>query len=74
MKKEYTNRYDRNGERIPYGAAIDLTIWTYPGNHIFAKIEDLHFVAKIRKCKTGDIFEFIKDDKGNDCHFTHKVS
>jgi len=70
MKKpEYTNICDRNGELIPYGVPLDFTWWEYPGYEL-----ELHLVAKIRKRKSGDIFEFIKDYRGNDCHFTHRLS
>lgn len=57
-----------NGEPIPYGAPIDFTWWAGYGE------VELHLVAKIRKRKSGDIFEFIKDDCGKDCHFTHRLS
>ena len=71
MKKklEYTNICDMNGELIPYGTPLDFTWWEYPGYEV-----ELHLVAKIRKRKTGDIFEFIKDDRGKDCYFTHRLS
>lgn len=70
MKKpEYTNICDRNGELIPYGAPLDFIWWAFNGNEV-----ELHLVAKIRKRKSGDIFEFIKDYRGNDCHFTHRLS
>ena len=70
MKKpEYTNICDRNGELIPYGVPLDFTWWEYPGYEL-----ELHLVAKIRKRKTGDIFEFVKDDRGRYCYFTHRLT
>ena len=68
-KTEYTNICDRNGELIPYGVPIDFTWWIYYGTEV-----ELHLVAKIRKRKSGDIFEFIKDEHGRDCFFTHRLS
>jgi hypothetical protein len=67
--KVYTDICDCNGELIPYGAPVDFTWWEYPGYEL-----ELHLVAKIRKRKDGDIFEFIKDDRGRDCHFTHRLT
>lgn len=70
MKTEYTNIHDRNGNRIPYGVPIDFTWWAMGmGGEV-----ELHLVAKIRKRKSGDIFEFIKDDRGKECYFTHRLS
>ncbi len=70
MKKiEYSGVCDMNGELIPYGASIDFTWWAFNGSEV-----ELHYVAKIRKRKSGDIFEFIKDDRGRDCHFTHRLT
>lgn len=69
-KTEYTDICDINGELIPYGKPIDFTWWAFNG---YSEVE-LHLVAKIRKRKNGDIFEFIKDDRGNDCYFTHRLS
>lgn len=71
MKKkiEYTNIYDINGNQVPYDTPVDFTWWEYPGYEV-----ELHLVAKIRKRKGGDIFEFIKDERGKDCHFTHRLS
>ena len=71
MKKiEYTDVCDINGELIPYGAPLDFTWWAMGmGGEV-----ELHLVAKIRKRKSGDIFEFIKDDRGRDCHFTHRLT
>lgn len=70
MKKiEYSGVCDMNGELIPYGVPIDFTWWAFNGSEV-----ELHYVAKIRKRKSGDIFEFIKDDRGRDCHFTHKLT
>ena len=70
MKKiEYSGVCDINGELIPYGVPIDFTWWAFNGSEV-----ELHYVAKIRKRKSGDIFEFIKDDRGRDCHFTHKLT
>ena len=68
-KPEYTNICDMNGELIPYGAPLDFTWWEYPGYEL-----ELHLVARIRKRKSGDIFEFIKDERGKDCYFTHRLS
>lgn len=71
MKKnpEYTNICDCNGELIPYGALLDFIWWAFNGSEV-----ELHYVARIRKRKSGDIFEFIKDDRGRDCYFTHRLS
>ena len=71
MKKmpEYTDICDSNGELIPYGALLDFTWWAFNGNEV-----ELHYVAKIRKRKSGDIFEFIKDHRGRDCYFTHRLT
>lgn len=71
MKKmpEYTDICDSNGELIPYGAPLDFTWWSFNGSEV-----ELHLVAKIRKRKSGDIFEFIKDSRGKDCHFTHRLT
>ena len=71
MKKkiEYTGICDCNGELIPYGAPIDFIWWAFNGSEV-----ELHLVAKIRKRKSGDIFEFIKDDRGQDCYFTHRLT
>jgi hypothetical protein len=68
-KIEYTDVCDINGELIPYGAPIDFTWWAFNGNEL-----ELHLVAKIRKRKSGDIFEFIKDEHGQDCFFTHRLT
>ena len=68
-KTEYTNICDMNGELIPYGAPLDFTWWAFNGNEV-----ELHLVAKIRKRKSGDIFEFIKDERGKDCYFTHRLT
>lgn len=67
--KEYTNIHDRNGKRIPYGVPIDFTWWVYRGTEV-----ELHLVAKIRKRKSGDVFEFIKDEYGKNCFFTHRLT
>jgi len=67
--KTYTNICDRNGELIPYGVPLDFTWWIYQGVEV-----ELHLVAKIRKRKSGDIFEFIKDEYGKDCFFTHRLT
>lgn len=66
---EYTGVCDCNGELIPYDAPLDFIWWAFNGGEV-----ELHYVAKIRKRKSGDIFEFIKDDKGRDCHFTHRLT
>ena len=68
-RKEYSNVCDMNGELIPYGVPIDFTWWAYCGTEV-----ELHLVAKIRKRKSGDIFEFIKDEHGRDCFFTHRLT
>lgn len=58
-----------NGERVPYNVPLDFTWWAFNGYEV-----ELHYVAKIRKRKSGDIFEFVKDYRGKDCHFTHRLS
>ena len=68
-KTEYTDICDRNGELIPYGKPLDFTWWAYNGSEV-----KLHLVAKIRKRKEGDIFEFVKDEHGRPCHFTHRIT
>ena len=68
-KFEYTDVYDCNGKRIPYGVPIDFTWWAYCGTEV-----ELHLIAKIRKRKSGDVFEFIKDEYGKDCFFTHRLT
>ena len=67
--KVYTNICDCNGELIPYGVPLDFTWWIYNGREV-----ELHLVAKIRRRKSGDIFEFIKDEYGRDCFFTHRLT
>lgn len=67
---EYTKYHDCNGELIPYGAPLDFIWWAFNG---YSEVE-LHYVARMRKRKSGDIFEFIKDDKGRNCLFTHRLS
>ena len=67
--KEYTDICDMNGELIPYGVPLDFTWWAFNGCEV-----ELHYVAKIRKRKSGDIFEFVKDHRGKDCHFTHRLT
>ena len=67
---EYTDVCDTNGELIPYGAPMDFTWWA---RGMGGEVE-LHLVAKIRKRKSGDIFEFVKDDRGRDCYFTHRLT
>jgi len=70
MKTEYTNIHDRNGNMVPYNTPIDFTWWAMGmGGEV-----ELHLTAKIRKRKNGDIFEFIKDDRGKECYFTHRLS
>ena len=72
MKKkiEYTDICDINGEIVPYNVPVDFTWWAMGmGGEV-----ELHYVAIIRKRKSGDIFEFIKDHRGKDCHFTHRLT
>lgn len=66
---EFTKFHDCNGDPIPYGALLDFIWWAFNGSEV-----ELHLVARIRKRKRGDIFEFIKDMHGKDCHFTHRLS
>ena len=70
QETKYTDIYDINGDRVPYNTPVDFTWW---GSGWGGPVE-LHLIAKIRKRKSGDIFEFIKDDRGKDCHFTHRLS
>ena len=66
---ELTKYHDAKGNPIPYGALLDFTWWEY----VYTEIER-HLVARIRKRKSGDIFEFIKDSHGRDCYFTHRLT
>ena len=68
-KRVYTNYHDRNGKRIPYGALLDFIWWA----NFYGEVE-LHYKARIRYRKSGDIFEFIEDYNGKPCHFTHRLT
>ena len=51
MKKknpEYTDICDCNGELIPYGVPLDFIWWAFNGSEV-----ELHYVARIRKRKSG---------------------
>lgn len=66
---EYTKYHDCNGDPIPYGAPLDFIWWA----NYYGQVE-LHYTAKIRKRKRGDIFEFVKDNYGRECYFTHRLT
>lgn len=55
MKTEYTKYCDGNGVRIPYNSLLDFTWWdkSVDGSEV-----EHHFPCKIRRRKTGDIFDF----------------
>ena len=69
MDIEYTPYRDSDCKPIPYGALLDFTWWAFNGSEV-----ELHYIARIRKRKRGDIFEFIKDERGRDCYFTHRLT
>ena len=68
--KQFTNITDRNGELIAYGQLIDFTWWDYE----YGGESEFHLKAKIRKRKSGDIFEFVENAYGKSCKFTHRLS
>ena len=61
--------HDSDGTPIPYGALIDFIWWAFDGTEV-----ELHYKARIRHRKSGDIFEFVEDDNGRPCHFTHRLT
>lgn len=65
--KHPTGLVDCNQTPIHYGELLDFTWWDQMSN-------ESHLKCKIRKRKSGDIFEFIEDCYGRPCHFTHKLS
>ena len=64
-----TGVVDMNGNMIHYGELLDFTWW----ENFYGEVE-LHFKAKIRRRKSGDIFEFVEDRFGRPCKFTHRLS
>ena len=67
--KEWTGLSDINCDPIYYGDLLDFTWWEN-----FGGVIELHLKCKIRKRKSGDIFEFIEDAYGRPCKFTHRLS
>lgn len=63
----YTGINDCEGNPINYGELLEFTWWDQMSNDYYLK-------AKIRKRKSGDIFEFVEDEFGKKCHFTHRLS
>lgn len=61
--------FDTNLTPIPYGALLDFIWWA----NFYGEVE-LHYKARIRYRKSGDIFEFIEDYNGKPCHFTHRLT
>jgi hypothetical protein len=61
--------HDSDGTPIPYGALLDFIWWAFDGTEV-----ELHYKARIRHRKSGDIFEFVEDDNGRPCHFTHRLT
>ena len=64
-----TGIVDTDGNMIHYGELLDFTWW----ENFYGEVE-LHFKAKIRRRKSGDIFEFVEDRFGKPCKFTHRLS
>ena len=64
-----TGIVDTDGNMIHYGELLDFTWW----ENFYGEVE-LHFKAKIRRRKSGDIFEFVEDRFGRPCKFTHRLS
>ena len=64
-----TGIVDIDGNMIHYGELLDFTWW----ENFYGEVE-LHFKAKIRRRKSGDIFEFVEDRFGKPCKFTHRLS
>ena len=60
---------DTNLMPIPYGALLDFIWWA----NYYGEVE-LHYKARIRHRKSGDIFEFVENDDGKPCHFTHRLT
>ena len=67
--KEWTGLSDINCDPIYYGDLLDFTWWEN-----FGGVIELHLKCKIRKRKSGDIFEFVEDAYGRPCKFTHRLS
>lgn len=57
---------DINGNKVEYGQLIDFTWFYYIGTEV-----ELHYKAKIRHRKNGDIVEFYPR---NGKMFTHRLS
>lgn len=68
--KILTGIRDCYGKPIPYGALLDFIWWA---RGLAGEVE-LHYKARIRRRKGGDIFEFIEDDNGKKVHFTHRLN
>lgn len=64
-----TNLHDSEGNPIHYGELLDFTWWS-----LGYSVVESHLKAKIRHRKSGDIFEFVEDEFGKPCHFTHRLS
>ena len=67
--KKWTGLSDINCDPIYYGDLLDFTWWENFGGEI-----EFHLKCKIRKRKSGDIFEFVEDAYGRPCKFTHRLS
>lgn len=67
MKK--TGIHDCEGNPIHYGELLDFIWWDNWQYEV-----ELHYKAKIRHRKSGDIFEFVENHYGKPCHFTHRLS
>jgi len=61
--------HDTDGTPIPYVALLDFIWWA----NFYGEVE-LHYKARIRHRKSGDIFEFVEDYNGRPCHFTHRLT
>jgi hypothetical protein len=75
MKKEtimeMTKLHDCNGKNIPYNAPIRFC-WWYRG--LDGSEHEYFYKAKIRKRKSGDIFEFYENEDGDKIYFTHRLT
>lgn len=66
---EYSGVNDAEGRPIPYNAPIVYCWWCG-----FDRKHNMFLKAKIRKRKSGDIFEFFENSLGNPCLYRHRLT